>query len=103
VRPPTEIINLKLRSETIRTTRGHPFWIAGIGWRMAKELEKDAILHGVTGAEQIKAFEFSEQEEAFNLVVADFNTYFVGESGLLVHDNTPRNPTRAAVPGIVAK
>ena len=41
--------------------------------------------------------------ETYNLVVADFNTYFVGESGILVHDNTPRKPTRAVVPGMLAK
>jgi hypothetical protein len=43
------------------------------------------------------------QEEAYNLVVADFNTYFVGETGVLVHDNTPRTPTRATVPGLAAR
>jgi hypothetical protein len=35
--------------------------------------------------------------------VADFNTYFVGESGVLVHDNTPRTPTRAVLPGLTSK
>ena len=42
------------------------------------------------------------EAEAYNLVVADFNTYFVGETGILVHDNTPRLPTRATVPGLAA-
>ena len=37
---------------------------------------------------------------AYNLIVADFNSYFVGEHGILVHDNTPRRPTAAAVPGL---
>jgi hypothetical protein len=103
VRPPSEIISLKLRGETIRTTRGHPFWISGSGWRMAKELQDGAVLHGVTGSAQLTGVEVSGQEEAFNLVVADFNTYFVGESGALVHDNTPRTPTRSIVPGIAAR
>ncbi|NUQ66436.1 MAG: hypothetical protein HUU20_28575 [Pirellulales bacterium] len=30
------------------------------------------------------------------------DTYFVGESGLLVHDNTPEQPTDALVPGLMA-
>jgi hypothetical protein len=103
VRPPSEILNVKLNGEEIRTTLGHPFWVAGTGWRMAKELEDAAILHCVTGSKRVSAVKSSGQEEAYNLVVADFNTYFVGESGVLVHDNTPRTPTRATVPGLAVK
>jgi hypothetical protein len=29
------------------------------------------------------------------------NTYFVGQSSLLVHDNEFRKPTRAIVPGLI--
>jgi hypothetical protein len=103
VRPPSEILSVKVRGEEIRTTLGHPFWVAGSGWQMAKELKNGAILHGVTGFTRVTAVKHSEQAEAFNLVVADFSTYFVGENGLLVHDNTPRTPTRAVVPGLAAK
>jgi hypothetical protein len=103
VRPPSEIRSLKIRGEEIHTTLGHPFWVAGVGWRMAKELEEGAILHGVTGSAPLSAVESAEQAEAYNLVVADFSTYFVGESGLLVHDNTPRTPTRVIVPGVAKK
>ena len=52
---------------------------------------------------RVAAVEPAGEEEAYNLVVADFNTYFVGESGVLVHDNTPRRPTRATLPGWSAK
>jgi hypothetical protein len=38
----------------------------------------------------------------FNLVVADFNTYFVGKAKLLVHNNAPRNATATHVPGLRA-
>ncbi len=103
VRPPSEILSVGFQGEQIRTTRGHPFWVAGAGWRMAKELEGGAVLHGVTGSTRVSAVQPAGQEEAFNLVVADFNTYFVGESGVLVHDNTPRRPTRACVPGLMVK
>jgi hypothetical protein len=85
------------------TTRGHPFWVAGVGWRMAKELGDAAVLHAVTGSMPIEAVEPAGELEAFNLVVADFNTYFVGESGVLVHDNTPRRPTQTSQPGLIAK
>ena len=41
------------------------------------------------------------EDKAYDLVVDDFNTYFVGQQGLLVHDNAFRRPTRAIVPGLV--
>jgi hypothetical protein len=40
---------------------------------------------------------------SYNLIVADFNSYFVGDHGILVHDNTPRSPTSALVPGLLAE
>ena len=39
-------------------------------------------------------------QKAHNLVVADFNTYFVGQRKILVHDVTPRRPTTSIVPGL---
>ena len=60
-------------------------------------------LHGLDGAVAIEALEGTEAplpwyEGAYNLVVADFNTYFVGDHLLLVHDNTPRRPPTVPVP-----
>jgi hypothetical protein len=103
VRPPSTLLKVSIGGDELLTTRGHPFWVAGAGWRMAREIESGAILHGITCAPRIEAVEPAIDAEAYNLVVADFNTYFVGESGVLVHDNTPRKPTRATLPGLVAK
>jgi hypothetical protein len=103
VRPPSEILKLKIGEEDVFTTRGHPFWVSGVGWRMAKELGDGAILYAVTGSARLQAVESTGEAEAYNLVVVDFNTYFVGESGILVHDNTPREPTRAIVPGLTLR
>jgi len=52
---------------------------------------------------RVAAIESTDEAEAYNLIVADFNTYFVGKGGILVHDNTPRRPTRATVPGLASK
>ena len=35
------------------------------------------------------------------MIVADFNTYFVGDAQVLVHDNNLRQVTTATVPGLV--
>jgi hypothetical protein len=56
----------------------------------------------VGGAIRIDAVEVMPKQPAHNLVVADFNTYFVGNQGVLVHDNEYRKPTRSIVPGLVA-
>jgi tetratricopeptide (TPR) repeat protein len=101
VRPPSPIVKLSIDKEQVRTTRGHLFWVAGTGWRMAKELEKGAKLHGLKGSLEIASADSDGEAEAYNLVVADLDTYFVGDQGLLVHDNTPRSPTRAILPGIL--
>ncbi len=103
IRPPSTIVKLSLDGEQVRTTRGHLFWVAATGWRMAKELEKGVKLYGLKGTSEIRTAESDGEAEAYNLVVADVGTYFVGEHGFLVHDNTPRLPTRAILPGVLAK
>jgi hypothetical protein len=55
----------------------------------------------VDGTVRIENVTPAGEDKAYNLVVDDFNTYFVGSSGLLVHDNEFRKPTRAIVPGLI--
>lgn len=102
VRPPTKTLRLKLDQEVIGTTLGHPFWVVGEGWRMAKRLQGDELLHGFQGAVPITSIEPGPEDEAFNLVVADVHTYFVGEQRVLVHDNTRRAPLTPQLPGLQA-
>jgi Pretoxin HINT domain/HEAT repeats len=102
LRPPTKMVTIKAGGEEITTTLGHPFWVCGQGWKMAKQLQPGDMLHGLGGAVKIESVEpLAREPRAYNLVVDDFNTYFVGQSGLLVHDNEFRKPTRAIVPGLV--
>jgi hypothetical protein len=35
------------------------------------------------------------------VIVADFQSYFVGEGKILCHDNTVGRPTKATVPGLL--
>ena len=48
IRPPSKLIKISLEGEELRSTPGHPFWVAGLGWRMAKELKDGEIVHGVS-------------------------------------------------------
>lgn len=101
VRPPSPLINIRVEGETIRATRGHPFWVSGIGWQMAKELKAGQWLHTAAGPVLIESCEQHGTAEAYSLVVADFNSFFVGELQVLVHDNNLRQVTSAKVPGLV--
>jgi hypothetical protein len=100
-RPPSPLVEVDLGNSTIRGTRGHPYWVSGRGWQMAKELKAGQMLHGVNGPMRIESAEQAGEEECFNLVVADFNSYFVGDAKVLVHDNTLRGPNTIRVPGLV--
>jgi hypothetical protein len=83
---------LTVSGRELRTTAGHPFWIAGEGWRMAKELSENDVLLAVDGPVRVEAISQSRDAKVFNLVVEGASDYFVGEAGLLVHDVTPRRP-----------
>ena len=102
VRPPSKLRKITLGDSEIVTTLGHPFWVNGSGWTMAKELKPNQSLHTLSGAAAIvKVEELPNPDRAYNLVVADYNTYFVGSANVLVHDNIYRQPTLAKVPGLI--
>jgi hypothetical protein len=103
IRPARPTIALKLGREKLQTTLGHPLWVSGVGWKLAKDLQADSVLHSTGGPVIVEECGRAEDVDVYNLIVADFNTYFVGESGVLVHDNTPRQATTATVPGLAVK
>jgi hypothetical protein len=100
IRAASPMISTRIGDETIVSTRGHRYWVNGKGWRMAKNLKAGDVLHGVE--EPLEADEVleSRDEVAWNLIVDDFNSYFVGRQGVLVHDTGAPRPTRAIVPGL---
>ena len=73
---------------------------------MTKQLAAGSRLHTLSGSVPVETIEKlpvdpSNEGLAYNLIVADFDSYFVGDCGILVHDNTPRQPTSAVFPGLV--
>jgi len=50
---------------------------------------------------QIESCQQQGAAACHNLVVADFNSFFVGEIQVLIHDNNLRQVTSAKVPGLV--
>ncbi len=100
VGPTLELMRVVVGNETIDCTGGHLFWVAGGGWVRARQLATGDALHGVAGAARVGAVETGPTDKAYNLVVADFNTYFVGREKVLVHDVTAHQPTTTVVPGL---
>jgi hypothetical protein len=100
VRPSGKLIRIQAASEEFQTSGGHLFWVAGQGWTKSRDLQSGQVLHTVAGPAYVSYVESGTEAETYNLVVADFNTYFVGDAKVLSHDNTVRTPTRAIVPGL---
>jgi hypothetical protein len=102
-RDPERLVKFQLGAESIHCSGGHPFWVSGEGWVKARHLNSGMRLHAVTGTQVVDNIEQSGFEATYNLIVADFHTYFVGEAKILSHDNTIREPTLALVPGLTER
>jgi len=102
-RDPTPLQNFTVANETIVASHGHHFWVSGEGWTKTRELIPDHPLHTATGMQRIQKKEDPGRvERVYNLVVADFHTYFVGKTMVLSHDVTTPRLTNVKVPGQVA-
>ena len=103
VRPPTAMRQVSIGSESFISTMGHLYWVEDKGWRMARNLEVGDRLHTVAGMLSIEALEDAGDATAYNLIVDDFDTYFVGKHSVLVHDNQDRQPVQVRTPGLPIK
>ncbi len=104
IRPQGPLVRVCLiNREVLETSGGHLFWVAGTGWTKARDLQSGCELHGVTGVVRVSLAESGSTAETYNLVVANFHSYFVGDGKILCHDNTVRRPTTATVPGLLAE
>ncbi len=81
--------------ESIVATGIHRLWKAGKGWTMARELKAGDVLRTLGGVATIKSVDAEKTQPVYNLKVADGESYFVGSSGVLAHDNSTIKP----VPG----
>jgi hypothetical protein len=104
LRPKTKLVKIQADDFVIEASGGHPFWVAGEGWVKARELTPGTELHCASGTARIISVEKDGREiETHNLIIADFNTYFIGKQHVLSHDNTVRDATNAIVPGLLSE
>src|SRR5262249_17167583 len=93
-KPPKATLQLTLDGETIATTGIHRFWRPGQGWVMARDLKPGDPVRLLGGLACVAGMTEGPTAPVYNLEVASKPSYFVGERGLLSHDNTLVQPER---------
>jgi len=88
-----ELVHVFVNGEEIITTPSHPFYVYKFGWTLAGSLKAGDVL--VLSNGELVTVEWVQHEilespvKVYNLEDADFNTYFVGDEAVLVHDYNP--------------
>ena len=100
VRLNAELVKLDLLDDTVTCSVGHGFWIAGKGWIKARDIRPNMHFHGAAGTTPLRRSEPAGVGPVYNLIVADFHSYFVGKALLYSHDITARKPSDLLVPGL---
>jgi len=98
---------LVIEDEVLRVTAEHPAWVQGKGWTAVEELRPGDPLATVRGDVLVRAaIPIEGPKEVFNFAVPGTESYFVGASGLWVHNATcaippiyraPRSPSGYAI------
>lgn len=103
VRPPAKMVCIEAGDDIrLTATGGHRMWVSGEGWVRARQLKSGQPLHTLNGVVLVSHVRECPEAEAYNLVVADFHTYFVGDAKILCQDNLMPRPTNVVVPGLAA-
>jgi hypothetical protein len=103
IRPRGKLLRIEAGGESFETSGGHLFWVAGEGWTKSRNIRSGNVLHTARGPLVVSVVEDGSDAQTYNLVVADYSSYFVGQVMALSHDNTVRTPTRSLVPGLRAQ
>ena len=89
------------QEEEIVTTAEHPFYVDTAGWKRADQLETGDLIRTASGGwvKVGSATWLPTTQLAYNMEVADFHTYFVGNAQVWVHNQCDlHTPTRISNP-----
>ena len=88
--PPNDTLRIRLAGsdDPVVATGIHRFWKVGQGWAMARDLKPGDTLRAIGGALKVASIEPDRKQPVFNLRVAEGESFFVGDPGLLAHDNS---------------
>ncbi|MEK3824258.1 polymorphic toxin-type HINT domain-containing protein [Paenibacillus sp. FSL K6-1558] len=83
-----QIFKVHIGDEIIEATAEHPFWLDGKGWTFVKDLKVGDLLVSSDGTKlAIDKIEKEPREATvYNFEVRDFNSYFVSNLGIWVHN-----------------
>ena len=91
----SELIHLFVNGEEIITTPTHPFYSPVKGWTDAVNLRAGDILVLVNGeyviVEKVQHEILEAPVTVYNFNVSDYHTYYVADSGVLVHNSCKGN------------
>ena len=108
ITPNQDLIDLEIvaddgRDEVFRATATHRFWVDGAGWTVAGDLKAGDVVELRSGKQAV--FERAEKERGkttvYNLEVDGTHTYFVGDSGVWVHNGCVPSTLARVIPGDV--
>jgi len=102
IRPRSPLLRIRCIGQELVASGGHKFYVAGEGWVRARDLSSGMELHTPSGALRVSEVIDDEVAESYNLIVADFGTYFVGPRHVLSHDNRIGSAIDTVVPGLRA-
>ncbi len=90
-----EWYHITANGEELVCTGGHPFFVKDKGFVSAKDLSVGDILRLSDGAlipvSAISVEKLEQPETTYNFEVAEFHTYYVGESEVLVHNTCAKD------------
>ena len=97
----TELVHVTVNGEEIVCTPTHPFYVPQKGWIAAIQLRAGDRLQLLNGEyvviEQVQHEILESPVTTYNFEVEGFHTYFVGETGVLVHnDCKPKSPSKVS-------
>jgi len=101
-RPAPSLVNVRVvmvdgASENIRSTPEHPYWTLDRGWVRASALAANEALLDRSGHEVHVAnvVAIALETTVYNVEVDGAHTYFVGRTGILVHNECTLTPAEA--------
>ena len=94
------LVRVKVGAEEIVTTKKHPFWVEGEGWKEAGEILQGDLVknnHGeIFSVQNIEYIYLENAVEVYNFEVQDWHTYFVGIDSILVHNQCAKEFVKAS-------
>ncbi len=88
-----ELVHIEVEGTLIETTKEHPFWVVGYGFKNAEDIEAGDYVVTAEGIEaEITFVETVEVEPTtYNFEVEDWHTYFVSDVEIWVHNKCQKN------------